>query len=446
MESSGHSAQALDWRPRRPALEGLSGMARRAAAATALVGLLCAGLTIAVGTAGGASAMVPLGGRDFPRWLAGPLAGLGEPLTGAGFAALVGAMCVCYAVLVAYSRALPTRWAIAGVVALHGIFLLAPPLGNTDVGGYLAYARIGLEHGLNPYTHGAHAIPLDPIYHYAGVKWMPSPYGPLFTLATYPLAPLGLAAGVWLVKLGIAAAGLGCVALVWLCARRLGRPPLPAAVFVGLNPVLLIWAVGGAHNDVLVALLILAGTALLVVGRERLAAGAVVAAAAVKVTGAVLLPFAFLGARRRRSALAGAAAAGVAVVAVFVAAFGVAAPRGLLETVNLQNLFISQVSVPYYAGKLLGLGGVTPAVHLGRGVLLALALAWLLWRTWRGADWITAAGWATLAVLLTTTWLMQWYLPALLPLAALGQSRGLQVAALGLSAFIAVTRLSLVPF
>ena len=61
-------------------------------------------------------------------------------------------------------------------------------------------------------------------------------------------------------------------------------------------------------------------------------------------------------------------------------------------------------------------------------------------RTWRGADWITAAGWATLALLLTLTFLMPWYVVWLLPLAALGESAALRRSTLALTAFLVVGR------
>jgi len=68
----------------------------------------------------------------------------------------------------------------------------------------------------------------------------------------------------------------------------------------------------------------------------------------------------------------------------------------------------------------------------------------MLRATARGrTDWITAAGWSTLALLATTTWILPWYLVWLLPLAALGESRALRSATLVLCAFVLITRLPL---
>ena len=60
--------------------------------------------------------------------------------------------------------------------------------------GYLAFARLGVVHGLDPYTHVFFEAPPDPLP-FIGWPYQHSPYGPLFTLGSYATAPLGLAAG-----------------------------------------------------------------------------------------------------------------------------------------------------------------------------------------------------------------------------------------------------------
>jgi hypothetical protein len=45
-------------------------------------------------------------------------------------------------------------------------------------------------------------------------------------------------------------------------------------------------------------------------------------------------------------------------------------------------------------------------------------------------DWITGAGWATVALLITTGLLLPWYVAWLLPLAALSNDRRLWLAAI----------------
>jgi len=89
---------------------------------------------------------------------------------------------------------------------------------------------------------------------------------------------------------------------------------------------------------------------------------------------------------------------------------------------------------------------MTAGVRAVAAAALVGSLATLLVQVRRGRlDWVTAAGWGMLALLLTTTWLMHWYLVWLLPLAALGRSRSLKLAALLLPAVMVVTGLPPVP-
>ena len=85
---------------------------------------------------------------------------------------------------------------------------------------------------------------------------MASVYGPLFTLATYPLAQLGVPAAFWVAQGRRRARRSAVVALVWRSAERLGRDPRLRGAGVGLNPLVLVHVVGGAHNDALTSLLL----------------------------------------------------------------------------------------------------------------------------------------------------------------------------------------------
>ena len=53
-------------------------------------------------------------------------------------------------------------------VALHAIVFAGPILLSTDVFSYIAYARMGVVHGLNPYMHGPQSISSDPVFRYVG--------------------------------------------------------------------------------------------------------------------------------------------------------------------------------------------------------------------------------------------------------------------------------------
>ena len=84
---------------------------------------------------------------------------------------------------------------------------------------------MGALHGLDPYTHFPAEAPADPVFRFLGWPFQHSPYGPLFTLASYATAPLGLAGGLWALKALAALASLAAIALI--AARP--RPPGPLA-------------------------------------------------------------------------------------------------------------------------------------------------------------------------------------------------------------------------
>jgi hypothetical protein len=231
--------------------------------------------------------------------------------------------------------------------------------------------------------------------------------------------------------------------MVWRLAERRGRDPRVAAALVGLNPIVLAFEVGGGHNDALVVALAVAGVALVEERRPVGGGAAFVLGAALKVTPGLLLPFAWAGRPdRRRGLAAGALFAALGAGAIAVAAFGSHA-AGFLTTVPGANGGVAVHSVPNEIAMRLTGAGLSPAARNAATALVALAIAAALWRAWRGADWITCAGWATLALLLGTAWLLPWYVTWLTPLAALGTSRRLRVATALMLAYACATR---VPF
>jgi glycosyl transferase family 87 len=437
---------SVDLQPRtqltlaRPARAAIAS-ARPVLAGAALAGLVVCGALICLHAATGQSGLIPASWRGLPGWMAGPLPGVGDPLTGSLFGPLFLAMCGCYLVAIALARSIDTRLAVAAIVVLHVLFMLAPPLLSADVFGYIDWARIGATHGLDPYSNGSLAATQDPVF--AFMRWhteMGSPYGPLFTLASYALTPLSVAASLWVLKGAAAAASLVIVWLVWDCARALKIAPLPVVMLVGLNPLTLVWAVGGAHNDLLAVAATTAGVRLAIACRERAAGAALVAGTALKLSAGVIVPFLLAGARRRRDALAGTLVAGAAAAVIAVTAFGTDVFGGMLRTQGDQQHLVATSSLPNQVGHWLGFGGLTAGIRALAVGAFATALAYLLVRTWRGMRWITAAGWATLAMLATTAWIMPWYVTWLLPLAALGRDRRLVAATLAMCAYLVAMR------
>ena len=156
-----------------------------------------------------------------PDWLLGPLRVFGASgVSGPLFYAGLWVALVLYVVVLVRVADIPRRGAIWTVVGLHVLFLLGPPLLSQDVFSYIAYARLGVEHGLSPYTHSPIDIPGDAVFAFAGSKDAVSVYGPAFTLLTYPLAPLGVPAAFWILKAVTAAASLGMSNGEWVYGLR----------------------------------------------------------------------------------------------------------------------------------------------------------------------------------------------------------------------------------
>jgi alpha-1,6-mannosyltransferase len=401
-------------------------------------------------TAGAATApsqYVPGRIGGWPGWMAGPLEGLGIGITNGSFQALMLIMCASYLLVLFAARALPARALAAAILAAYLILLLGPPLISQDVFGYLSFARLGALHGLDPYTHVAAEVPTDPVFPFVGWPFLNSPYGPLFTLASYATAPLGLAGGLWAFKAVAVASSLGAVALIARAAERLGHSPRWAAAFVGLNPVLLELAVGGAHNDTLILLLLAAMLVLTAGSSPRFRAGAValVVSVGIKVTAGLVLPFLVLAPPRARQRVAVASSAALsltALAAVGLIGFGEHA-LGFLSAVGEQQQLVATHSIPAETARLVGLSG-TPTWwrHVFVGVFVAV-LAAALWRTARGSDWRVAAGWTTLALLISTAWLLPWYAVWVLPLAAVSGDRRLRAATLVFCAYAVLIHLPL---
>jgi alpha-1,6-mannosyltransferase len=372
----------------------------------------------------------------------------------AGFAAYL-------AVLVTAPR-LGKRLVWGLILVLVTGFALAPVLLSHDVYSYVDYARLGARHGLDPYVHPPLAAPSDPAF--ARVTWpdTTSAYGPLFTLATYPLAWLPVGTAVAVLKALAALSVLGTAVLVARIAAWRGVEPLRAAAFVALNPLVLVHVVGGAHNDGLMMLLATLAVAATLGGRELSGGVALVGAASIKVSAVFLVPFALLATGRNvapppptgltvqpvgsdrpigrwgwtdrpvvRLLLGGI----LATVAIGVAAYLAFQWEWLdaLDVARENQNRTSHLSLPTTFARISGLPPHT--CRTAALVLLVAVLAYLLFRTWRGGDWVRTAAWAALAVLLTTSWLLPWYLLWPLPLVAISRDRTLQLLTLCLTAY-----------
>ncbi|MGA2454663.1 MAG: hypothetical protein ABSG93_14195 [Solirubrobacteraceae bacterium] len=456
------------WRTGRRA-RALVGANAVLAGALALALIVALSLLVVVIAANRPSPLVPITrAHFFPHWVAGPLGGLWPSLTGNGttleywFTGAMVVMYISYLVLVRCAPQLPARWVLGAILAVHVIFVLAPPLTLTDVFNYINYGRMEVVHNLNPYT----TIPVlephdDPSYSLSNWHELLSPYGPLFTLLTFAVVPLGVAASFWVLKSVLVLTSLATIFLVWRCAQLLGRDPVAAVAFVGLNPIVLVWGLGGDHNDFLMVFFIVLGFYLLLLAREQREAGrppgvgwrgrllplslpdfaagaAFVAAVGLKASAGVLLPIVFVGLLRAPRVLlrvvVGMVAAGAVIGVASLLAFGLHIPD-----LSTQSQVVSNESVPNLIGLAIGVGGETEGLRTIVTGVLAIIVLLCCRLAWRRRDSITASGWAMVALVFTLGWVLPWYVLWALPLAALSRSRRLRAAALVAGAYLIVT-------
>jgi hypothetical protein len=451
--------------------------------------VLCSALIVSAAAGRPSFLSAPTRAHYFPGWMAGPLGGLMPGLTASAalktlFSAAVVLAYASYLLALRRSDALRPRAVVAAVVAVHLIFLLSPPLALTDVFNYMNYARMEVVHHLNPYTTIPSLEPhSDPAFALSNWHGLLSPYGPLFTILTFASAPLSIAAFFWSFKVVLLLTDLGILLLVWKCAQLLERYPIAAAggsprasghappvssllspvgaiVLVGLNPIVLVWGLGGDHNDFLTIFFVVLGFYLLLRARAARLAGALdasthprlrvlasgaaldaaagaafVVATGLKASAGILIPIVLASLvrspRRLFAVLAGTAAAALLVGAAAVTAFGAHFPD-----LSLQGSLVTDLSAPNLLGLALGQGGETDMLHhFLTGALVCAVIACCV-SAWRRREPLLASGWAMVAVLLTLSWVLPWYVLWILPIAALAGSRSLRSAALVMGAYL----------
>jgi hypothetical protein len=407
-----------------------------------LGGLLVTGLMISL-SAAHTQLLLPRSLRPGPGWLSGVFGSVGLDIGLGGIIAALALMFLSYTLALRAAKNLSRRAVLISIAALNALVLLAPPLLSTDLFSYIAYGRLGAVYGINPYLHGPNLISFDPLYPFIGAQWThtPTAYGPLFTALSYPLAGLGIPANVFAYKAIAALSCLAIVALVWHAARLRGMDQIKAVALVGLNPVVVVYGVGGGHNDLLMLAILVAGIYVLLQQRGRTGGAMIIAATAVKLTAGMLLPFAIAASAGRRVAedserrriIIGAAASAVLFAGLGLLMFG-SGPLHLLGTLTGIQGEGGSHSIFGFILTALGLTALYGTVSTVLHVIYAISLVWLIRRVWTGElDWITAAGWSFVGLLLTAGLIMPWYIAWLIPLAALSRDRRLWFTALGLT-------------
>jgi alpha-1,6-mannosyltransferase len=309
--------------------------------------------------------------------------------------------------------------------------LVCPPMFSNDVYSYLAQGDLPL-HGMNPYHTGVAELPsvfddnVTPIWQHTA-----APYGPFFILLAEGVVSvigyhqvLAVLVMRWLIV--VPGFALCAWALPKLARHYGGKPRI--ALWLGLaNPLTLIYLVGGPHNDLLMAGLLVAGC-VLVLRRHPLWGFLLVSlAAAIKAPAALALPFLvwvwaadLRGSPKARFAKAcsGAVPVFAAVLVVTTVAAGV--DLGWIPALRANNVVVNWMSLPSGIGQIVGgiaglLSGVDPnlfvdiARDLGFAAMLAIAARqWWLARH-GGPEAIRRAGVALFFTVLLSPTTFPWY-------------------------------------
>lgn len=284
--------------------------------------------------------------------------------------------------------------------------LVAVPLFSRDAYSYLAQGAL-LRDGFDPYVVGPVANPgilLDNV----SPVWIATtaPYGPAFLLLAEGVTAIfgdNMIAGTIALRILMLP---GPILTVWgivrIC-RHFGTNPATVVWLAVLNPLVLIHLVGGAHNEMLMVGLMIAGIALALDGRHSAAVLTITLGVAVKATAAIALPFivwiwvAHLRERKDnrtatpllflRALAASLALFGAVFVAVSAAAgvgIGwVTALSGSAKIINWLSLptilaHIVTVGTSWFAD--LNLEPVLDVTRLICGALLPVVMVWAWWR------------------------------------------------------------------
>jgi hypothetical protein len=216
---------------------------------------------------------------------------VGLLLVYAGIVLLLGAWyCLCLG-----SAERPLRHLYGVLAAWVAPLLVIPPLFSRDVYAYGALGQLTAR-GVNPYRHSPAALRPPSFLHLVDPLWRQAhaPYGPLFMDIGRGVASASgqsVVAAVGGYRLVALAGVLLIAASVPTIARSVGAAPSSAFVLAVLNPLVLLYLIGGAHNDALMLGLLVAGVALATARHPVLGILLCALAAEVKVPGLIGVVF-----------------------------------------------------------------------------------------------------------------------------------------------------------
>lgn len=372
---------------------------------------------------------------DVPHLDTPKLLGVSEE-TMRAFALATGLELVLYGLAFVVARPLCSRLSAAAVlllaVPITVPMILAYPGGAGDVYAYVAEADSVLQYHVNPFHLPVSAIPGHTLLPFLDFPNETTHYGPLWVAMAVGLRFLsgtGLLSALLVFKLAAVASLLAAAWLVFLTVRRT-RPgaAVSAALLVAWNPLLIEEFAQNAHNDIVMALLVVLAFYLQARGNRRGAIAALIAACLVKYVAIVIIPLFLLADLReagpwRKWALPVALdAVGAAVLTgAIVLALGLEGTVGILQKLSAWFTTSASAAAYYYLIPALSEPGAAAAVNLWVKVLFVAAYAVILLGLWRRPTSLAVASlWALVAFLaIATTWFQPWYVGWAIPVAAL---------------------------
>jgi hypothetical protein len=330
----------------------------------------------------------------------------------------------------------PARLALA-VAALWMLpLLVSPPIGSRDAYSYIAQGAV-VDEGLSAYDHAADDLPPGGIRDGVDPLWftVPTPYGPAWVRLAATAAALPgdqPFVGVLVVR-ALAVAGVGLLALgLPRLARRHGADPDDAVVLGVANPLVVVHLIGGAHNEALLAGLVVCGYAAAASGRRYLGVAITTVGGAVKVPGLIAAAILGWGAppgtpwsqRVRPVAIAGVVAAATITFCSLATLLGF----GWIQSAIAPGLVTSWAAPTNYLGDLIG---HDLAQKVGLLAAIALAARW----TWLAREGDADVGGSTLLAFAVLgpalhPWYVLWGLPLLVAARAGRPNRGLVLASI----------------
>jgi hypothetical protein len=210
-----------------------------------------------------------------------------------------------------------------GLFAL--IFVFSPAFISRDIFSNIFFGRAMTVYHSNPFLLIPHVRPHDLFYPLIGWKYNASVYGPVFNYLSWVVTKIAgnnIASNVLGFKVLNFVFYAACLPMVYWLTKRItpGRENMALAI-TAWCPILVMHALGGAHNDIIMVALVLAGYLLYRKGYLLTGIVVVLVATLVKITGVfALAPMLVLyirdkeGSPLKRLIAAGATCIGVAVL------------------------------------------------------------------------------------------------------------------------------------